>query len=202
MKDLVVLVADKCMEHVLEGLLERPHSLGIRPITHDVLIHPRRDPGCFNEAHHFLRPFSHKYAYALVMFDHEGCGREHQPSDVVANEVKLRLEQNGWSGRADAVVLSPELEVWVWSDSPHVPACLGWAERHPSLRQWLAANSYWPSNAHKPPRPKEAMEAALRYVRKPYSAAIYLELATKVPLQGHSEPAFLRFTGALQRWFG
>lgn len=108
MKDLLALVADSCMEHVLTGLLGRPQSLGIRPITYDVRVHPRRDPGCFNDAHHFLRPFLREYAYALVMFDHEGCGREQQPADSVANEVKQRLEQNGWSGRAEVVVLSPD----------------------------------------------------------------------------------------------
>jgi len=69
------------------------------------------------------------------------------------------------------------------------------------LRDWLAETGHWPPDTPKPPRPKEAMEAALRQVRKPRSWAIYLELAQAVSLQGHSEPAFRRFTDALQRRF-
>ena len=52
----------------------------------------------------------------------------------------------------------------------------------------------WPTT---PPRPKEAMEAALRQVRKPRSSAIYLELAQRVSLRGHTEPAFQRFVHPL-----
>ncbi len=39
-------------------------------------------------------------------------------------------------------------------------------------------------------------------VYKPRSSAIYRELARSVSLKGHTEPAFLRLTAALQRWFG
>ncbi len=201
MKDLVVLVADKNMEQTVKGLLGRSRSLGIRPLEYDTFVHPRRDPGCLNEAHDFLRPFARSYGYALVMFDREGCGREQVEARTLAEEVKARLADNSWPDRAEVVVLDPELEVWVWSASPHVAACLGWADCQPSLRAWLAEEGHWPPETPKPPRPKEAMEAALRQVRKPRSSAIYLELAQTVSLQGHTEPAFLRFAGALQRWF-
>jgi hypothetical protein len=201
MRDLVALVADKNTEYAVRGSLERSMSLGIRPVVYDLFIHPRRDPGCLNEAHDFLRPMAVGYTHALVLFDREGCGREQELPDVLADGVRERLARNGWSARAEVVVLDPELEVWVWCDSPHVAACLGWANRQPALRDWLVANSHWPSNASKPPRPKEAMEAALRQVRKPRSSAIYLELAQRVSLQGHAEPAFQRFVRALQRWF-
>ena len=43
-KDLVVLVADKDMEHALKGLLGRPRALGIREIEADIRVHPRHDP--------------------------------------------------------------------------------------------------------------------------------------------------------------
>lgn len=201
MTDLVVLVADKNMYHAVSGVLGRPQALGIRRVSWDLFVHPRRDPGCLNEAHEFLHQFVGEYGHVLVMFDQEGCGRNQLPAEGLADEVKQRLELNGWSDRVEVVVFAPELEVWVWSNSPHVAACLGWAGRQPSLREWLATISYWPLDEPKPPRPKEAMEAALREVRKPRSSAIYLELAERVSLQGHAEPAFLRFTQALQRWF-
>ena len=38
MMDLVSLVADKIMQAV-SGLLDRPHALGIRPITKEIPVH-------------------------------------------------------------------------------------------------------------------------------------------------------------------
>lgn len=201
MKDLIVLVADKNMEYAVKGLFGRSRDLGIRPIEWDMFVHPRRDPGCLNEAHDFLRPMTRDYDHALVLFDHQGCGREsNSPNELVAL-VRERLARNGWGDRADVVVLTPELEVWVWNDSPHVDECLGWANRQPPLREWLAANGRWPYDTSKPPDPKAAMEAALRQVRQPRSSAIYLNLATQVSLQGCVDPAFRRFIQTLQRWF-
>lgn len=52
----------------------------------------------------------------------------------------------------------------------------------------------------KPTRPKEAMEYALKLARKPRSASIYLDLASKVSLKA-SEAAFDRFRTTLQTWF-
>jgi len=201
MNDLVVLVSDKNMEHAVSGLLRRRQALAIRAVTHNLFVHPRHDPGCLNEAPGFLRPLSRAYHHALVMFDHEGCGREGEQADRVADGLKGRLQRSGWSDRAEVVVLAPELDVWVWTPSPHVDSCLGWTGRQPPLRDWLVENGFWSAGAEKPDRPKEAMEAALRHVGRPRSSAIYLELAERVSLQGHNDPAFMRLTRALQRWF-
>jgi hypothetical protein len=56
-------------------------------------------------------------------------------------------------------------------------------------------------NQAKPRRPKEALEAALREIRRPRSSALYSELATRVSLRGYDEPAFAALTATLQRWF-
>lgn len=201
-RDLVVLVADKNMEAVMAGLLGRPQSLNIRAISFDVFVHPRRDPGCVAGADDFLRPFGDLYHRALVLFDHEGCGREAVPAETLANEVRERLEKAGWPDRAEVVIVAPELEAWAWTDSPHVARSLGWTAGTPALRAWLVEHGYWQRDAAKPRQPKAALEAALHQVRKPRSSAIYGDLARSVSLQGHTEPAFLRLTQALQRWFG
>lgn len=119
MKDLVVLVADKNMEHALKGIPRRSEALNIRPITFDIFIHPRRDPGVLNNAPNFLRLHMAKYRYALVLFDREGCGCN-ETAKVLEERVKRELQQSGWQN-AEAVILDPELEVWVFVDSPHVP---------------------------------------------------------------------------------
>ena len=95
------------------------------------------------------------------------------------------------------------MEAWVWSDSPHVAEKLGWSNRLPKLRDWLQKETdFWPAGQVKPARPKEAMEKALREVRKPRSSSIYEELAKSVSLKNCSDPAFAKLTDKLTAWFG
>lgn len=199
--DLIVLVADRNMRAAVSGILIRPKALGIRQVTFDVLTHPQKDPGVLRHAHSFLRPFAGKHQHAVAMFDREGCGQERVNSIELEKEVESRLARNGWPANAAALVLDPELESWVWSDSPEVDTALGWVGRTPSLRQWLAERELLRENQAKPERPKEAMEAALRLVRKPRSSAIYHRLAEGVSLRRCSDPAFIKLKTTLQRWF-
>jgi hypothetical protein len=198
MKDLVVLVADKNMEAAVKTLIEKRHkSLGIGQVQADVFVHPKRDPGVFHEAHIFLQPFRGEYRYALVMFDHEGCGQQNKPAQQVEQEVKQRLEQSGWQGLCEVIALEPELEAWVWSSSHHVPEVLGLTPEQ--LRQILQR---FPKNHFgKPQRPKEAMEECLRQARIPRSSSIYAELAETVGLKNCVEPSFVKFRRTLQNWF-
>ena len=76
MKDLVVLAADKDMEHTLKGLLGRPEALNMTPIEADVLVHDEHDPACALRGVDFLANRSGQYRYGLLIFDHEGSGKE------------------------------------------------------------------------------------------------------------------------------
>lgn len=198
--DLIALVADKNTEYALKGLLARPERVGIRPITANVFAHPERDPGCLLRAPDFLRPLRDQYAHALVMLDREGSGRDHKTRLELEADLETRLRTD-WKTRAAAVVLDPELENWVWSDSPHVAAILGWQSREPDLRTWLAREGLWHHDVLKPPRPKEAVERALRAALKPRSSALYRQLAEKVSLNRCSDPAFAKLGMTLREWF-
>lgn len=199
--DLVCLVADKNMEATVQGLLSRPRSLGICEICFRTLVHPRHDPGCFHDPEEVLRPF-HRYAHhALVLLDGAWAGA---PGNAFQLQSELESRLNNafdpkWAG---AVVIDPELEAWVFSRSTHVERVFGWHGRQPSLRQALQQAGYWPSNARKPNRPKEAVEYALKVSRTPRSSSLYRELARNVSLQGCQDAAFQRFRSALQHWFG
>jgi len=200
-KDLVILVADKNMEQGVRGLVARPRSLGIREIEFDAFVHPRRDPGCVREAHTFLQPLSNQYRYAIVMFDRQGSGREQSPVNILSAQVRQRLAVNGWGNRAEVIVLDPELEVWVFSQSPLVEHCLGWPSTHGSMRNWLENRGLWTRSHSKPAEPKRAMEELLQKVKRPSSAATYMALAKRVGLQHCIDPAFLKFRGVLASWF-
>ena len=72
-------------------------------------------------------------------------------------ELDARLDKADWQGRARAVVIDPETEIWLWSDSPHVAAVLGWGSEKGDLRAWLNERGLLAAGAMKPTRPKEAL---------------------------------------------
>lgn len=202
MKDLILLVADRNMRGSLEGILSRPAALGLRGISFDLYVHPEQDPGCLRRSHTFLQSFTHQYRYALVLLDHEGCGREETDRPALETELEDRLNGAGWEGRAAAVVIAPELEIWVWSDSPHVERVFGWGGDRGPLRDWLAGRGFLTPGAVKPIRPKEAVEEILRTVRLPRSSSLYQQLAQHVSLDRCTDGSFLKLKSTLKAWFG
>ena len=199
--DLIVLTADANMETAVRGLLQQPKKLGIRQVRADIRRHPNRDPGCRLEGVAFLSPFQTQYSHAILMFDHEGCGAEAMAAVDLETQLAQDLANAGWGDRAQAIVLVPELEIWVWSDSPHVDDLLGWKDREPNLRRWLINEHFLAEGQIKPSRPKEAMEAALQIVRKPRSSARYEALAAKVSFERCTDSAFVKLRTTLQNWF-
>jgi hypothetical protein len=201
MRDLAILVADKDMEQAVEKTVRRAPSLGIRKIDFEIYGHPCRDNGCRTASLDVLRPLADKYQHALVLFDHEGCGAEHQFLDDVEAQVLHDLEINGWQDRAQVIAIDPELEIWMWSDSPEVDRVLGWAGRQPPVRTWLAAKGFEIQSNGKPTRPKEALALALREVRKQPSPALFAQIAEKVSLNRCTDRSFVRLRDILLGWF-
>lgn len=203
-KDLVVLVADADWQEVVRSLLQRWKSLGIRRISASVRRHPRHDPGCRIGASQYLRPFLTSHKHALVVFDRDGCGDPGSRTEI-RDAVATDLSANGWRDRSGVIVIEPELESWLWSDSPHVAAALGWGAKQRELRSFLASRALWPSGSPKPPDPKRAAEVAIggaQVPRKPRrSAAWFGALAEKVSLSHCRDEAFLEMRGTLRRWF-
>jgi hypothetical protein len=198
-KDLIILVADADMAQAVGGLLARPAALGIREgVTFKVVKHPRRDPGVFHEAPEFLRGLQGLYQYALVLLDREGCGQEDRRPQDIEEDIQRRLDSAGWKGRSAVVVLDPELEVWVFSASPHVIEVIAKGDR--SLYDRVLDNCSKSSHG-KPARPKEVMEEICRKKGVRRSASLYGELAQRVSLTGCSDRAFHKFREVLQQWF-
>lgn len=196
--DLVVLVADADAEWTMRTLLAKRYAaLQIRAVNNVIIRHPGRDAGTFLHAPSTVRAYLNKANHLLVMLDREGSGREqtHSAEEMEA-DLEQRLQDAGWAD-AVAIVLDPELEIWVWSRSPHLAPTLGLTAEE--LATILAR---FPQNAQgKPERPKEAMLAALRQSRRPHSPRIFQELAEKVSLRAN-ERAFQRLRAALHKWFG
>ena len=198
-----MLVADQDMAETLKAVLDRPKSLGIRPIQHDVARHLQRDAGCCHDASRRLRPYPEQYRKAVVVFDKHGCGREDAPREQIQRDVEQELESNGWDGdRAKAVVIEPELEEWVWTGSRNVAHVLGWKGGYRDLKGWLVAEGLWSEGDAKPADPKAAMNAVLRKTRTRRSSTIFGDLAKRTTWRGCQCPAFAELEGVLKRWFG
>ena len=120
---------------------------------------------------------------------------------MLQENLNRQFSRSPWGDRACAIVLAPELETWVWSNSPHVDDVLGWKGRQPSLRTWLKENGWMGEEDEKPERPKEAFHAALRESQIARSASLYMEIAQRVSLGGCRDDAFLELQETLQNWF-
>jgi hypothetical protein len=203
MNDLIVLVPDKNMEYAIKTLLARVESLRIRPVTVEIHTHPGHDPGCFVDGPDFLRFAVKQAQHVLVMLDCEGSGRDQRLSrQDMELDLQTRLENAGWAGRATAIVIDPEFENWVWSDSPHVDAVLGWVGRTPNLRTWLTQQGYLIADSAKPLNPKAALLAAIRVSGKSRTSKLYSAIAEKVALNRCSDEAFKKLKQVLSAWFG
>ncbi len=200
-KDLVVLTADRNMEYALKGIFSRTDALGIRNLSVDYRVHPENDPGCLLRCHDFLKPFTRQYHHALVIFDREGCGQEQKNRETLEIDVTGRLAENGWGDRARAIAIDPELEIWLWSLSPHLDSILGWQGKSPNLRTWLQEKSFVSGGQIKPSDPKAALEQALRTVKKARSSSIYQQVAQRVSLERCIDASFIQLKQTLQTWF-
>ncbi|OGR13712.1 MAG: hypothetical protein A2341_05895 [Deltaproteobacteria bacterium RIFOXYB12_FULL_58_9] len=202
--DLVVLVPGKDERQTVEGLLStRCDSLSIRSLVYEIIVDAiGRDPGCFRRGPGLLQQYVGRASHGLIMFDHEGSGQEARTAGEVEADVRQRLQAAGWNDRAEVIVIRPELEIWVWSDSPNVDTVLGWNGRQPDLRSWLVTQGYMTQRDAKPARPKEAMLAALREAQIAPSASNFRALAEAVGLARCTDPQFGRLKTLLVEWFG
>ena len=201
--DLYVLVADLDQQQTIKVLLEeRGRSLRIRPPVFEITKHPQHDGGCYKSSPALLQTLQSQAAHAIVVLDREGSGADERVAEDIEADLESRLAESGWGDRARAVVVDPEIEIWVWSPSPNVDEVLGWSGRSPGLREWLTHRGFLQAGQIKPHRPKEALRAALLQGGIKPSAALFGQLASKVGLERCRDRSFQRLRDTLQAWFG
>ena len=165
-------------------------------------MHPRRDPGCFHEAGELLAGYTNHAEHALVVLDREWKGTPANTGSELERLLEDSLRLVGSADWARAVVIDPELEVWVFSDSPHVAAALGWPTSIVELRAALENEGLWDAGHSKPQDPKAAMDWALRRANRPRSSSTYRSLARSVSIRRCADRSFLRLRELLQGWLG
>lgn len=200
MRDLVILVADKNMQFAVRGALVRPEALGIRAITHDFRPHPGRDGGARTSGVDVLALERRRFEHALLVFDLEGCGAEPGQSAVDLERLLDRRLTALWGARAKCIVIDPEVDIWLWGADSVLRDVLRWPLAG-NIRKWLQARGFVFDALGKPDRPKDAIDALVRFCRLPRSSALYEKITARVSLRRCSDPAFGRLRTALQNWF-
>ena len=137
----------------------------------------------------------------MVLFDYDGCGEIGIDSEALEFQVEELLARNGWSDRCGVIVISPELERWIWTPSVEIPKILGMECSYTEILKRVQDAGYILDVDNKPFKPKEAFQLLLKQVRIPLSSSIYSSLASRVSLKRCTDRSFLKFTRLLQEWF-
>lgn len=197
------------MAEAVGGLLERDQihqAIGCAPIRFDArrdikVAAGQNDPGLYVRANELLRPLAAEYRHAVVIVDEEWEGSPGE--EEIARRLGEHLVDAGWSEETSLpLVVRPEADVWLWSDSPHSATALGWPSWE-ELRPALERQGFLAADKKKPERPKEAAEWALKNCgrKAPRSAALYRQVASKVSVRRCEEAALTRLLRALRTWF-
>ncbi len=201
MKDLIVLTADKDMQQLLSGLLPRMpkvYASEVRKFSYDIKVHPFHDCA-YKDYGDFLRVFPQEYQYALTVLDYEGSGF-HDPPVELSQTIENDLTHKGWQDKNACIVIEPELENWVWVDSPHLATAIDW-DSIDDLHEWLDKEGLKPLHQPKPNRPKEAFEKALYKSKMQRSSSIYKEIAEKASFKKCIDASFHKLRDTLKHWF-
>lgn len=210
MNDILFFVADKNMREAVGGLLERDQIhriVGCRPFSFDgrrdiKVAEGQNDPGLYTRANELLRPLRAEYTHAVVIADEEWNGSP--GAAVIEQRLRVHLDDAGWTAENSlGLVVRPEADVWLWSDSPHSATALGWPSWD-ALRPRLEQEGLLAAGRAKPERPKEAAEWALRNgagKKVPRSSAIYRQISSQASVQRCEDDALTRLLNALRAWF-
>jgi len=198
LKDLFVLVADESMEKTVQTILEkRRESLGIKNITKNIMPHPLKDPGVYSQGVEFCRNFQREYAKFIIILDFKFSGSQRSPEEM-REEMIDKAKSCGFSdNNFEIIVISPELEAWIWKSRRHMASLVGWDEG--KLNDWLKKTFNLHNN--KPKNPKEVYLELLRVSRTQKSSDNFSKMAGIIGFKDCQDPAFNSFQAILLKWF-
>lgn len=208
MKDLLFYVADGNMEQAIRGFMERDalqQRVGCGPIDFDArrdikVAKGQADPGIYTRGDELLRPFHGEYRHVALIVDEEWDGSP--GAETIRERLAQHLAAAGWEETGLPLVVCPEADVWLWTDTDHTARALGWANwlelsRALVVADWLVEGSV------KPARPKEAAEWALfegpQDIKR--SSALYRRITSKVSANRCTADSVHTLLATLRAWF-
>jgi hypothetical protein len=202
MKDLLLLTADKDAEFTLKSLINKIIIVeNINQISFDIITHPQRDPGVAKQTIEYIRPYITDYRFVIILYDHEGSGKESIEKAELESSMENDLANNGWREKNTCILFEPELESWLWVNKQHLHSLVDW-QNDQDIYQWINKNGFDSiNNSNKPTRPKEAFEAVLKHQKIPRSSSLYSKLAETASYQNCIDDSFDKFIKKIREWF-
>lgn len=205
---LIVVVADKAYERVLNELLARHREAGFHAVDPRIVTDPFHDSS--RNLTELLRPYLREYEHALVFRDLAGSGFETEGARRLEAELEAQMRTHGWLHKKHAaIVTEPEIEDWLRLPSASLLALL--QARAKRRRDQVAAfHGVLERLVHlhggrdprgKAHQPKEVFEGLVRHYGIPPANALLGFLAKSEPLDGCLSPSFNRLLQVLRDWF-
>ena len=213
MRDIIFLVADGEMQATVEGFFENPayeKRMNCKKFEfdskQDLIKHPRKDPGVFQDGHNFLKGYLNTHQYAVVMLDFAfNDNLTAMNYDDFVETLKKNMRASGWPEERFAVMaINPELEVLMWqSDTQGIERIVDFPGPQGGLRGWLNERGLWADDLVKPEDPKAAIDKVRgqSWGRKKTHSQIFKRVAKEVSFKGCQDIAFNGLLVKIQTWY-
>lgn len=215
MRDIVFLVADGEMQATVEGFFENP-AFDARlqcarfefDSVQDLIKHPGKDPGVYQNGHYVLQRYleSHRYAVVMVDFAFNDNMRTMSYQQFCAN-LKANMRAAGWpDDRFFVMAINPELEVLMWqADTSRIEHIFDYPREREgiSLRDWLQHRNLWDQGHQKPADPKAAIDRVRlqTWGRKKTHSQLFKRIAKEVSFRGCEDESFNGLLQQIQAWY-
>lgn len=215
MRDIVFLVADGEMQATVEGFFENPafeQRLGCAKFEfdtkQDLIKHPRKDPGVYQDGHNLLKSYVATHNYAVVMVDFAfNDNLQTMDYQQFCNNIKANMIAAGWpEGRFFVMAINPELEVLMWqANTSRIEQIFDYPREREdiSLRDWLQQRNLWNANDLKPSDPKAAIDKARNqsWGRKKTHSQLFKRIAKDVSFRGCIDESFNGLLQQIRAWY-
>ncbi|WP_444826097.1 methylation-associated defense system protein MAD4 [Acinetobacter nosocomialis] len=213
MRDIVFLVADGEMQATVEGFFENP-AFDTRlqcsrfefDTKQDLIKHPRKDPGVYQDGHNLLKSYIATHNYAVVMIDfafNDNLRTMHYQQ--FCETIKANMRAAGWPDeRFFVMAINPELEVLMWqADTRRIESVFDYPGASGSLRAWLQERNLWDAGELKPADPKAAIDAVRgqNWGRKKTHYQLFKRIAKDVSFRGCEDESFNSLLHQIQAWY-
>lgn len=213
MRDIVFLVADGEMQATVEGFFENP-AFDARlqcarfefDTKQDLIKHPRKDPGVYQDGHNLLKSYVDTHNYAVVMVDFAfNDNLRTMDYQAFCETMKANMRAAGWpDDRFFVMAINPELEVLMWqADTRRIEPVFDYPGASGSLRAWLQDRNLWDVDDLKPADPKAAIDAVRRqsWGRKKTHSQLFKRIAKEVSFRGCEDESFTGLLQKIQAWY-
>jgi hypothetical protein len=213
MRDIIFLVADGEMQATVEGFFSNDafdQRLECNPFDfdtkQDLIKHPRKDPGVYQDGHNYLKSYLGTHQYAVLMVDfafddnlNSACFGQ------FCEDIKTKMRSVGWPDeRFFIMVINPELEVLMWqSDTRRIEHIFDYKGQPGGLRAWLQERNLWDEGLSKPQDPKAAIDKVRgqNWGRKKTHSQIFKRIAKDVSFRGCEDESFNGLLQQIKVWF-